>query len=306
MLKYILSRLSQTMIVMVLVTLSVFIMLNVLPGDPALYMLEKQADDATIARVRELWGLNRPLYVQYLSFVGKALHGDLGNSYFQRSPITSMINQSLRVTAVLSMLSLLMSLTIGLIIGSSAAVFRGSWLDRTLMLFSTIGISAPLFWVAVLLQIVLGLHLRWLPISGQSGPGWMVMPVICLSLYYGASSSRLIRTNMIEALTQDYVRTARSKGLGEFVIVFKHVLKNAGISIITLTGMQLRSLLSGTMVLEIAFSLRGLGKLMYDAIVARDIPLIQGCVLYMAIVYVLINLTVDILYGALDPRVRLV
>lgn len=301
--KYILSRLGQTFFVLILVTLLTFIMLNVVPGDPVRAMLQR-ADEATIARVREQLGLNRPLHIQYLSFVGNALKGDLGNSYFDKRPVFDMLNQCFQITALLSITSLFASLVFGLLIGSLAAIFRGTLVDRGLMLLATAGMSAPIFWVAVLLQIALGLYLGVLPISGQQDAGWMVMPVICLGLAYGAGMSRLVRTNVIDILTQDYVRTARSKGIGEFAIVTKHVMKNAGIPIITISGMQLRSLLSGAMVLEVIFSIRGMGKLAYDAIMKRDIPLIQGCVLYAAVIFVLINLFVDLLYGMMDPRVR--
>ena len=303
--KYIVSRIGQTAIVIILVTLLTFVLINIAPGDPAVVMLQKRADEATIARVRAELGLDRPYSVQYLSFLKGLLHGDLGNSFFQKEAVLDIVLRAMKVTLRLGAIALIVSVGIGLLNGTLAAVFRGRWVDRALMFLAMIGVSAPTFWIAVILQLMLGLHLKLLPISGQSAPGWMIMPVICLGLSHGASSARLVRTNMIEALNQDYVRTARSKGLSEFTVVGKHVLKNAGISIVTLVGMQLRSMISGAMVVETVFGLRGLGSVSYNAVQARDIPLIQGCVIYTAIVYVLINLVIDLIYGVLDPRVRL-
>lgn len=302
--KYVLNRLGQTVIVLFFVALVTFILINVAPGDPVDVMLEKRADEATKARVREQLGLDKPYHEQFITFISGAVRGNLGKSYFQRQPVTSIVAHGFVMTIRLGLVALLVSVSIGLISGTLAAIFRGKWIDRLLMLLAMVGISAPVFWFAVLMQLVFGLYLRWFPISGKDAAGWMVMPVICLGLSYGASSARVVRTNMIEVLSQDYVRTARSKGISEFQVIGKHVLKNAAISIITLVGMQLRSLICGAMVVEMVFSLRGLGTVSYNAIMSRDIPLVQGCVLYTATVYVLVNLLIDLLYGVLDPRVR--
>jgi len=303
--KYFLSRISQTVIVLIGVTLLTFILLNVAPGDPVLIMLEKRADPATIERVRHQLGLDRPLHIQYLDYVGKALRGDLGRSYFQRTPVINMVVQGWKVTIRLGGLSLLLALSIGLVVGTATAIMRGKWVDRFLMIITMLGISAPVFWIAVILQIIFGLMLGWLPISGSSRPGWLVMPVICLGISYGASSARLIRTNMIETLGEEYIRTARAKGVSETFVICKHALKSASIPIITLAGMQLRSLICGAMVVEAVFSIHGIGSVSFNAIQARDIPIIQGCVLYTASIYVLINLIIDLLYGVLDPRIRI-
>ena len=245
MLKYMLSRLGQTVVVLIGVTLLTFVLLKVAPGDPVVIMLEKRADDATIARVRHELGLDRPLYVQYFDYVFKAAQGDFGTSYFQKRPVAEMLSQGWRITFRLGLLSLAMAMTIGLIVGTVTAVWRGKWLDRLMMFCTMVGMSAPVFWLAVLMQILFGLRLGWLPISGANNPGWLVMPVVCLGVSYGASSSRLVRTSMIESISQDYVRTARAKGIDEFFVVCKHVMKNAAIPIITLIGIQLRSLISG-------------------------------------------------------------
>ncbi len=306
MLKYLFNRIWQSLIVLIGVTLVTFIMLNVVPGDPVLVMLNKRADAETVERVRHELGLDRPLYTQYFEFVTNAAQGDLGTSYFQKRPVTEMLNQGFALTFRLGGLSLIFSVIFGLLIGTLAALFRGKFLDHFLMFIAMLGISMPIFWLAVLMQILFGLKLGWLPISGMKENGWLTMPVICLGLSYGASASRLIRTNMLDALGQDYVRTARAKGVSEALVVGKHVLKNAAIPIVTLIGMQLRSLISGAMVIEIVFSLHGLGKIAFAAVTSRDIPIVQGCVLYTAAVYVVINLIVDLLYGVLDPRIRIV
>lgn len=303
--KYICKRIGESILVLFLATLLTFILINVAPGDPVLNMLQKQADPDTIERIRHELGLDVPPVVQFFNFIKKAVVGDLGNSYFQKVPVTGIVSKAFSTTARVGFWSLILSTGIGLFVGIIAAKWRNKWPDRLLMVTAMLGISAPIFWVAVILQLVFGLQLRLLPISGQDVSGWLVLPVLCLGTHYGASSARLVRTNTIEVLSQDYVRTARSKGLTEWTTVLKHVLKNAGISIITLVGMQLRSLISGAMVVETVFSLQGIGKVSYNAIISRDIPLVQGCVIYTAAVYVIINLAVDLLYGVLDPRVRL-
>lgn len=305
MLKYIISRISQTVIVLIGVTLLTFILLNVAPGDPVAIMLEKRADAATMERVRHQLGLDRPLYIQYLDYISKALRGDFGKSYFQKTPVFNMVVQGWKITIRLGGLSLLLALSIGLVVGTITAIMRGKWVDRLLMIVTMLGISAPVFWIAVIFQIIFGLMLGWLPISGSGRPGWLIMPVVCLGISYGASSARLIRTNMIDTLGEEYIRTARAKGLSEFLVICKHALKSTSIPIITLAGMQLRSLICGAMVVEAVFSIRGIGSVSFNAIQARDIPIIQGCVLYIATVYVLINLIIDLLYGVLDPRIRL-
>ena len=305
MVKYFLTRISQTVIVLIGVTILTFVLLNVAPGDPVLIMLDKRADPASIERVRHQLGLDRPLHIQYLDYFTKAIRGDLGRSYFQKTPVIDLVVQGWKVTIRLGALSLLLALSIGLVVGTITAIFRGKWIDRVLMIAAMLGISAPVFWIAVIFQIIFGLFLGWLPMSGSSRPGWLIMPVICLGISYGAGSSRLIRTNMIEILGEDYIRTARAKGISEFFVICKHALKSTAIPIITLAGMQLRSLICGAMVVEAVFSIHGIGSVSFSAIQVRDIPIIQGCVLYTASVYVLINLVIDLMYGVLDPRIRL-
>ena len=303
--KYIVKRLLQALLVLFLAALLTFILVNVAPGDPVNVMLQKKADAQTIERVRHELGLDVPLPQQFFNFIKGAVRGDLGNSYFQKTPVTGIVMKGFRITSRISFSALLLSTAIGLVIGTAAAIWRNKWPDHLLRVLAMLGISAPVFWIAVILQLIFGVKLAILPISGTDKAGWLILPVICLGIQYGASSARLVRTNMIEVLSQDYVRTARSKGLSEGKVVFIHVLKNAAISIVTLIGLQLSQLISGAMVVENVFSLYGIGKITYHAIYSRDLPLIQGCVMFVAAVYVVINLLIDLLYGVLDPRVRL-
>ncbi|WP_422486901.1 ABC transporter permease [Gudongella sp. DL1XJH-153] len=302
--KYIFKRLLQSIVVLVGVTLVTFILLNIIPGDPASLMMEKKADPDTIARIRTELGLDRPYTIQYLDFLKNAVQGDFGTSYFQREEVVVMLMRAFEVTLKLGSYALGFAVAVGVSIGTIAAVFRGTIIDRLLMLVTMLGLSAPVFWIAIILQIIFGLKLDLLPLSGIEAPYAFVLPTIALGTRYAASLARLTRTSMLDVLTQDYVRTARSKGVNEFVVIMKHVFKNASVPIITYTGITVKFLLGGSMLTETVFSIPGLGKLMIDAIMTRDIPVIQGSVVYVATIFVLVNLLIDIIYGILDPRVR--
>lgn len=304
MLKFLLNRIAQSILVLIGVTLVTFILLNVIPGDPVAVMLNRRADQETMDRVRHELGLDRPLPTQYIEFLGNTTKGDFGKSYFEKKPVSEMIWSGFKVTARLGLYSFIFASILGLAIGILSGINRGKFIDRSLMFISMLGISAPVFWVAIILQIIFGLKLKMLPISGVSTPAHFVLPTIALGLRYAASTARLTRTNVLEALSQDYVKTARSKGLSEFVVIMKHVLKNVAIPIITLMGLQIKGILGGSMIVESIFSLPGVGKLAISAIMSRDIPVIQATVVYIAIIFVVINLILDLLYGYLDPRVR--
>lgn len=304
MIKYTLVRLLQTLIVLVGVSLVTFVMVNVVPGDPVALMMEKRADPETMARVRKEMGLDKPLTVQYLNLAKNAIRGDFGTSYFARKPVGEMLVKGFKVTAVIGGMVILFSSFFGILLGVSAAVARGKPADKIIMFFSTLGMAAPSFWIAILLQILFGLKLMWLPISGLRTPDSYILPIMSLALIYTASIARLSRTNMLDALNQDYIRTARAKGVSELKVHLKHGLKNAAVPIITYIGIQIKWALGGSVLIETVFSINGLGKLMIDAIMARDIPVIQGCTIYIAVVFVAANLIIDLLYGWLDPRVR--
>jgi len=281
-----------------------FLLVNVAPGDPVILMLQKRADQATIDRVRHELGLDKPLLAQYTDFLSKAVRFDFGRSYSHKIPVAEMIMMAFPVTLKLGFFSLIFAAAFGITVGTVSAVFRGRIIDKVIMIFAIFQISAPTFWFAMLLQILFGLRLKWLPVSGMSGM-WMVLPVAVLGLRYGAVSARLIRTNILDALSQDYVRTARAKGVAEFLVIMKHVFKNASIPILTLFGNQLRAMLGGAIVVERVFGIQGLGKVAIDAVMSRDINIIQGTVLYSAFLFVIINLVVDLSYGMLDPRIRI-
>ena len=304
MIKYTIKRLLQTIIVLFGVSLITFIMLNVAPGDPVGVMLAKRADQETIDRVRHEMGLDKPYVEQYLDFIKGAVVGDFGDSYFQHKPVSEILAGAFSITASLGLWVILFSIILGMLFGISAAVLRGRWGDKLIIFISTLGMAMPSFWIAIILQIIFGLHLKILPISGLYTMSSYILPTIALGLIYAASIARLCRTNMLDALNQDYVRTARAKGVSEFKIVMQHGLKNAAIPIITYIGILIKSILGGSVLVETVFAIPGLGKTMVDAITQRDIRLIQGCTIYIAVVFVVANLIIDLVYGLLDPRIR--
>lgn len=306
MLNYLAHRLWQTALVLLGVTLITFVMVNIVPGDPVAVMMQKKADQATIDRIRDQMGLNDPLPVQYGRFLKSALTGDFGDSYFQKRPVNQMLRDGFKVTGKLALGILVFSMIFGTLMGMIAAVFRGRLLDKVIMFISTLGMAAPSFWLAIVLQLIFGLWLKKLPISGLESAKSYILPSVALGMIYSASLARLTRTNMLDALHQDYVRTARSKGVGESAILLIHSFKNALIPILTYLGTMIKSVLGGSVLVETIFSINGIGTLLIDGIMKRDIPVIQGCTVYLAVVFVLANLAIDLTYGLIDPRVRIV
>lgn len=304
MIKYTIKRLLQTLIVLVGVSLVTFIMLNIAPGDPVGVMLAKRADQETIDRVRHEMGLDKPYTEQFIEFIKGAAVGDFGDSYFQHKPVSEILGGAFRITASLGVWVIIFSVILGLIFGISAAVLRGRIGDKIIIFISTLGMVMPSFWIAIILQIIFGVKLKLLPITGLNSMISYILPTISLGLIYAASIARLCRTNMLDALNQDYVRTARAKGVSEFKIVMQHGLKNAAIPVITYIGILIKSILGGSVLVETVFAIPGLGKTMVDAITQRDIRLIQGCTIYIAVVFVMANLVIDLVYGLLDPRIR--
>lgn len=304
MLSYTLKRLGQTILVLLGITLVTFILLNVVPGDPVAMMLDKRADAETIAKVRHEMGLDIPLWQQYLNFLKGAIHLDFGQSYFTKEIVTDALMRCFRVTVQLAAMAFVFALIIGLTCGIISAVKRGTWIDSLLMTLSMVGVSAPAFWVAIILQIVIGLKLDLLPISGFDGPLNYILPSIALGTRYAGSIARITRTSMLDVIKQDYIRTARSKGVAEKAVIMKHALKNAMIPIVTLVGTELGYMLTGSMLIEKVFSIPGIGNLAVDAMTNRDLPLLQGTVMYIALVFVVVNLVVDLSYAFIDPRIR--
>lgn len=282
-----------------------FFVLNIVPGDPVRIMVGEMADEETIQRIREQMGLNDPVIVQYVRWLGNMLHGDFGTSYTQSKPVASLMGSAFLVTIRLAGIAYVFALVLGLFVGVVSAVNHGKALDRALMSLSILGISAPVFWVAVIFQIVFALTLKWFPLSGIKTWQAFVLPVIALGLRYAASIARVTRTSMLDVLSQDFMRTAEAKGVRKWVIIMAHGLRNALIPIITIAGTQLGSILTGSILIESIFMMPGMGKLLLDAINARDLPLIQGGVMYIALICVAVYLIVDILYAVVDPRIRL-
>ena len=301
---YIGKRLLQTFIVLLGITFVTFLLINVVPGDPVLIMMGQRADPAAVERVRHELGMDQPLLVQYFNFIVKAFRFDLGRSYYTKELVTTVLLRRASSTIQVALVSYVVAMVIGVLIGIYSAVKRGKWQDRTLMSLIIVFMSAPAFWVALLLQIVFGLWLRWLPIAGLSTPASYILPCTSLGLRYAATTARFTRTAMLDVIGQDYVRTARAKGLKEFVVVNGHALKNALIPIVTMAGFQLGSLMSGAMLTETVFNIPGIGSLIVESMFKRDLPLLTGGVMYVSMVFVLMNLIVDILYAVIDPRIR--
>ena len=313
MILYIAKRLVMSVFVLLGVTLVTFILMNVVPGDPVLIMLGQDADPVIAAQLRAELGMDRSLVVQYLSFVGNALQGDLGRSYFTGELVTEVVARRFASTAQLALIAYAISVVVGVSIGVVSAINRGKWPDKTLMSLVVLFMAAPAFWVAMILQIIFGLTLEVLPISGLYNPliptrfaPWQfyILPCVALGLRFAASCARFTRTAMLDVIGQDYVRTARAKGLNEGVVIGSHAIKNALIPIITLSGAQLGTLMTGAMLTETVFSIPGIGLLTVRSMLDRDLPMLQGCVIYIASVFVITYLFVDILYTVIDPRMR--
>ena len=304
MLSYTGKRLLQTIFVLLGISLITFVLLQVVPGDPVALMLEKRADPETIAKVRKELGLDLPYYVQYLNFIKGAIHLDFGTSYFTKEVVTDALFRCFKVTVKLACMSFIFASVIGIPCGIFAAVKRGKGIDTVVMVLSIVGVSAPAFWVAIILQILFGLKLNVLPISGFDTPASYILPSLALGARYAGNIARITRTSMLEVLGQDYIRTAKAKGAMRWAVILKHALKNAMIPIVTLVGTDFGYMLTGSMLIEKVFSIPGIGKLAVDAMSNRDLPQLQGTVVYIALVFVVVNLVVDLSYALIDPRIR--
>lgn len=312
MLRFIASRLFATLPVLFVVALIVFLILRLAPGDPAAVIAGNNATSEDIARIHTALGLDHSLPVQFFIWFRGLLQGDLGYSFFMNKPVASLIAQRLEPTMSLAIGSMLLAVLVAVPLGTLAARHIGGWLDKMLMTFCVGGFSVPVFVISYGLIYLLGLQLRWLPVQGyahlSSGIAeWsqrLVIPWMSLMVVYVALLSRVTRTAVSEAMTEDYVTTARAKGLSEVRIVFRHALANASIPIVTVIGIGFALLIGGVVVTETVFSIPGLGSLTVDAVLQRDFPVIQGVVLFFSVCYVLLNLLVDLSYLLLDPRIR--
>jgi peptide/nickel transport system permease protein len=310
--RYITRRVIQSVVVMFGISIMVFLLVHLVPGDPIRVALGTQFDQETYDTLRERAGFNQPLFVQYFTWLASAVQGDLGVSFRSGAPVTDLILGRLPATLTLAFASLVVALLIALPLGIISAVRSGSKLDHAATVFSQFGISIPDFWMGIMFILLFSLTLGWLPPSGYTPltddpVDWfsrLLMPAVTVGVVSGSVLTRFVRSSMLEALSQDYTRTARSKGLAERVVVSRHVLKNALIPVVTVAGLQLASLLGGVIIVEVVFSWPGLGQLALIAVQRRDYPVLQGAVLVMAITFLLINLVVDLLYAWLDPRIK--
>jgi peptide/nickel transport system permease protein len=309
---YLVRRILATIPVVVIVAMFVFSLLFIAPGDPAAVIAGDQATPEQVERIRQSLGLDRPFLVQFSEWAWRLLHADLGRSIFTNLPVTTMIAQRVEPTLSLMLVTLLLSIVVAVPIGVLAAWKAGSLIDRAIMAFAVFGFSVPVFVVGYLLAYVFALELEWLPVQGYTPFArgfwpWLenlILPSIALGCVYIALIARITRASMLEVLQQDYIRTARAKGLAQTPILFIHALKNASVPIVTVIGIGVALLIGGAVVTESVFAIPGLGRLTVDAILRRDYPVIQGIVLLFSFVYVLVNLGVDLIYTLIDPRIR--
>jgi peptide/nickel transport system permease protein len=305
-LTYVGRRILAVIPVLFGVTLAVFSMLFLVPGDPVKIMLaEFVTNPDQIAEMRAQLHLDEPLIEQYGRFVGNALRGDLGVSIRSRRPVATEITENIGSTGQLALASMLVAIGLGVPLGLLAALGRNSWLDVAAMVVALLGVAMPSFWLGLLLIFVFSLHLGWLPATGGGDLLHLVMPSVALGMIAAAIIARLTRSSMLEVLGQDYVRTARAKGLGSGSVIVRHALRNALIPVVTVFGLQFGNLLAGAVIVETVFSRPGLGRVIVGGILAKDFPLVQGTVLFVAAAYVLINVVVDVAYAYVDPRIRI-
>ncbi len=289
-------------IVLVLATL-IFALLRIAPGDPAELIAGPSASPADIELIAEKWGLREPIYHQYGVFIGRLVQGDMGESWRSRRPVVTELADRLPATVELAVASMIIAALIGVAAGLVSAARPNSWYDNVVRVLSLLGISTPNFVRALLLVLVFAVWLGWLPAAGRGSLAYLVLPATALGIHTAALVARMLRSSLLEALSQDYIRTARSKGLRESHILVKHGLRNALGPTLTLAGVQFASLLAGAVVIETIFNWPGLGRLLIDSIRARDFPVVQGAVIMFGLVIATVNLIVDLLYSVLDPRV---
>jgi peptide/nickel transport system permease protein len=304
MLRYILHRILMLVPVLLGVTLVSFSLLHLVPGDPAEILGGQEATAVDIARIRAEYGLDKPLVVQYLRFVGNALRGDMGISIASRHPVRELLFQRLTFTLQLSLVSILVASTIGLLAGIVSSTRQYSIFDNASMLGALFGISMPIFWLGLLLILVFAVKLHWLPSGGTGGLRYLILPAIALGSASAAVIARMTRASMLEVARQDYIRTARAAGYRERVVIFRHALKNAMIPVLTVFGLEFGYMLGGAVLTETVFSLPGIGRLLVEGIFMRDYPVVQGAMMVVATTFVLVNLLTDVAYAFFDPRIR--
>ena len=309
---YLLRRILATIPVMLLVAIFIFMLLRLTPGDPAAIIAGDYANDAQIAAIREKLGLDQPLVTQFFVWLGNILQGDFGESFFYKKQVGELIASRIQPTLSLSVLTIILTVLIAVPLGTLAAYRQGSWTDRAIMGFSVLGFSLPVFVIGYALIYVFSLELGWLPVQGYQRigdgvGGWLVrliLPSLALAVVFAAFIARMTRTSVLEVLGEDYIRTARAKGQTERKVLMRHALRNAAVPIVTVIGLSFAILIGGVVVTESVFNIPGLGILTVEAVLARDYPTIQAVILLFSLVYVIINLLIDLSYTVLDPRIR--
>ena len=302
--KYIFNRLLQVLPVVVGVLIISFILMVILPGDPVLSMVGERYDENTVKIMREKLNLDKPLMVRMGMFFEDIIKGDLGNSFVSGRPVVKEILEKIPNTFILAVGAMVVAILVGVFLGMLTSFFSGSWFDKTIMVVALMGVSAPVFWTGLVFILVFGVYLGWLPPTGYGGIEHIVLPALTLGLRSAAQITRLTRSAMLETLGQDYIRTAQSKELPWWKILIKHALPNSMIPVLTVIGTDFGSYLSGAVLTESIFGWPGIGRLALGAIMSRDFPVVQGTVLFMAMMFICVNLIVDILYGVIDPRIR--
>jgi ABC-type dipeptide/oligopeptide/nickel transport system permease component len=302
--RYVLKRAVLALPVLVGVSVVVFVAIRLIPGDPAQLMAGQAATQEVVQQIRQSLGLDQPLPVQYLYFLRNVVRGDLGRSLFNGAPVVEELAQRFPRTVRLALASMAVASLIGIPAGILAATRRSTWVDTAVMLVALAGVSVPVFWLGLNLILLFSVRLQWLPSFGYETWRHLVLPSLTLGAASTAVVARMTRSAMLEVLGQDYVRTARAKGLAERVVVSRHALRNALIPVVTVLGLQLGTLLSGAVLTETVFAWPGIGRLLVEAVLARDYPIIQGATLLIAATFVVLNVAVDVLYGLLDPRIR--
>ncbi|HRL11748.1 MAG TPA: ABC transporter permease [Aggregatilineales bacterium] len=303
--RYLINRLFQAVPTVILVSILVFLMLHMIPGDPAqVYVGEREATEERLNEIRELMGLNRPLPVQYLDYMFKAVQGDLGRSLNNNRPVLDEILTRLPSTLELTLAALLIASVLGIGLGLLAAIKHNTLVDSASMFVALLGISMPVYWSSLLLIILLSVTLRWLPPIGQGSFDRLIMPALALGFLSSGALARLVRSSMLDVLGQEYINTARAKGLPGRTIILRHALRNTLIPVVTILGMMFGQLLGGAVITETIFARLGIGRLYVEAILNKDFTMVQGTTLFIAIAYVFINILIDVIYIYIDPRIR--
>ncbi|MFK5984465.1 MAG: ABC transporter permease [Pseudomonadota bacterium] len=305
MFKYLLSRLFSALLVICGVTLMVFLLIHLVPGDPVEVMLGESASSADRELLRHSLGLDKPVSVQFLDYLTALIHMDVGNSIHSGRAISDILAPRILPTVYLTLSSLAVAMIIAFPLGILAAVYKDSWIDHLTMMVSLSGVSIPNFLMGPLLILLFSIYFGWLPVSGNEQISSIILPAITLGTALAAILSRMIRATLLDVLGEDYIRTAKAKGLSGFVVVSKHALRNAMLPVLTIIGLQLGALLGGAVITEMIFSWPGLGQLTIESIQKRDYPIVQACILLISSTYVIVNTLTDVLYAVLDPRIRL-